>query len=81
MGVDLINELLRKSGGGGGGGNGLFKEGYLNLLKNWTKKLFFLNFMQAVKKKLEYHLVKSGPSPKTCLCSAGKILNIHVHCT
>ena len=29
-GVDLINELLRKSGGGGG----LFKEGYLNLLKN-----------------------------------------------
>jgi len=33
VGVDLINELLRKSGGGGGG---LFKEGYLNLLKNWT---------------------------------------------
>ena len=36
MGVDLINELLRKLGGGGGVGNGLFKEGYLNLLKNWT---------------------------------------------
>ena len=36
VGVDLINELLRKSGGGGGGGNGLFKEGYFNLLKNCT---------------------------------------------
>ena len=36
VGVDLINELLRKSGGGGGGGNGFFKGGYLNLLKNWT---------------------------------------------
>ena len=36
VGVDLINELLRKSAGGGGGGNGLFKVGDLNLLKNWT---------------------------------------------
>ena len=35
VGVELINELLRKSGGGGGG-DGLLKEGYLNLLKNWT---------------------------------------------
>ena len=35
VGVDLINELLRKSGGGEGG-NDLFKEGYLNLLMNWT---------------------------------------------
>ena len=35
VGVDLINELLRESGEGEGG-NGLFKEGYLNLLKNWT---------------------------------------------
>ena len=33
VGVDLIKELLRKSGGEGAG---LFKEGYLNLLKNWT---------------------------------------------
>jgi len=33
--VYLINGLLRKSRGGGGGGD-LFKEGYLNLLKNWT---------------------------------------------
>ena len=32
-GFDQINELLRKSGGGGGS---LFKEGNLNLLKNWT---------------------------------------------
>ena len=36
VGVDLINELLRKSGGGAG----LFKEGDLNLLKNWT---WFMN--------------------------------------
>ena len=33
--VDLNKELLRKSGGGGGG-DGLFKERFLNLLKNWT---------------------------------------------
>jgi len=32
VGVDLINELFRKQGEGGV----LFKEGYLNLLKNWT---------------------------------------------
>ena len=32
VGVDLINELLRKSREGGGG-DGLFKERYLNLLK------------------------------------------------
>jgi len=32
QGVDLINELLRKLGEGGG----LFKEEYLNLLKNKT---------------------------------------------
>jgi len=36
VGVDLNNELLRKSGGGGGGVDGLFKEGCLNLIKNWT---------------------------------------------
>ena len=33
VGVDLNNELLRKSGAGGGG---LLKEEYLNLFKNWT---------------------------------------------
>jgi len=33
VGVDLINELLRKNRGEGEGGDGLFKEGYLNLLK------------------------------------------------
>ena len=32
VGVDLINELWRKPGGWGGG-DGLFKEGYYNLLK------------------------------------------------
>ena len=31
VGVNLIDELLRKPRGGGGGG--LFKEGYLNLLR------------------------------------------------
>ena len=35
VGVDLINELLRKSGEEEGE-DGLFKEGYLNLLNNWT---------------------------------------------
>ena len=38
VGVELINELFRKSGGGGGS---LFKEGYLNLLKIGHKQLFF----------------------------------------
>ena len=32
MRVDLIKKILRKSGGRGG----LFKEGYLYLLRNWT---------------------------------------------
>ena len=27
---------------------------------------------------IEYHFVKSGPSPKTSLCSADLFLNIHV---
>ena len=28
--------------------------------------------------RIEYHFVKSGPSPKTSLCSADIFLNIHV---
>ena len=60
--VDLINELLHKSGGGG---DGLFKEGYLNLLKNWNKKiLFFLKHTELQLTKLFFSVHSSEFSHK-----------------
>ena len=59
MGVDLINELLRKLWGGG---DGLFKEGYLNLLKNSTETLMF-NECVIAECKLLLRLRRAGLVP------------------
>ena len=61
MGVDLINELLRKWGEGEGG-DGLFKEGYLSVLKNSTKTIMF-NECVIAECKLLLRLRRAGLVP------------------
>ena len=62
VGVYLINEHLRNSGGREKGGCGLFKEGYLNLLKNSTKTIMF-NECVIAECKLLLRLRRAGLVP------------------